>query len=1560
MTDFYSQPLDNFNWDEFEKGQNSIETSQENAGFDEEPVFKQGIAIVKRGGRYGAIMVGGKEIVPTIYDALTDFKDGLAEVEYKGEKRMLNLSGQIQVKRNNEYVFIPEKYDWGRDYNGDTCIVEKNGKYGLLSDNLQELIEPIYNSIVEINNVAYLAIGEHKGIILSVTHQLHYIVSDCLFSEKGIFLGAIVSQPEKDGLFGILDDQLQIVQPIENESIIIKSNKFFVTQQKGKGVGLCTLDGVIIPKGKYDKIEVLNENFIVASNKVGWKTTQTSLFNAKGICLVSFSEYVPFSVTIDGAVSFHSFKISPTGVYYYVLHKKINYKWEELGQFVVTPDFIKYDYIEPFNSNQYVVGKVNEKGILRFGVVDSKGVTVLPFEYSRLKILSKDFIAYSSDDENILDLKKDYDDKDLEWLLYHTDYGRFGEKLRILYFGILNSEYKMICPPKYREIKVVETSSSSFFQVSIDGHKYGITDVKDNVILPIKFGSVDFTNKDYIYDPIHEYNAIKVEKLLGVVSNGPSWDSQRKQNRFDETGSFVVPFKEGKTINISSTIYDWCDSFNDKGWAKVVKSGLSGKINIKGEIISLFDDNLIIVPDCFDWAYDFCFGYAPVCKNGKWGIANRNWEIVIPCVYMSIEPVGEGFFKYKELHTISNDENQRNEGIQPNKHVQMQQYVYGIVNIHNVGIIEAEYKEIWLLEGGFFKIERAARGCDRYGIINDNGDLVIAPNYAEVSLIRIDESDFWIVTQNGKKGVLQAGKKIISTIFDDITVQDGIFTCRANANSNGNGTLIRYNTNGEILLNHKDCNYNVSAQYDLAYYSEYGLIRVVKDGKWGLINMMHEVVASPSFTFIDTYEGAYAKVGNTEDNKVIYFLDDIRCHMSNMKYGLIDVLGDIVLPVEYDFIEKWDNGYYCALKDKHEILLSPSLHPVFTTEKCLEKLDDKYILIVDGYAKFGLIDFSGNEIIPNSDDHAFEEIEVLKDVFLKVTYYKGEYGSSHIAILNNRGKVLLEKHNYCDDIQLLDYGFLLIKRENYDYPTTYSLANLQGKEILPDSYFEIKVLDNGMLSLRNSEGWGLADIKGHIKIEPHYLEELAFVDDVSDIRVKGSALTQNVNTEGKVIVHNGNNSIELPNSVYWGTNFINRISIVRGKGRGYDVIGVADLKGNVIIPTQYLCICLLSNKTIRVQDGDCYGIFDLKGNVIFPPIFTSIEYINQDRIKVTWNLSIITEWNRQEYTKINNYKGYGNDYLVKNRSALCNLKAEIVNDKEILFIGNFINGYARAYKEITIEDERVQMKQVGVIDTSGETIIPLIYDGIIIYEDSSYIRVRKDGKFGIAHLKSKTVKMFNELDIKHMWEIDEFGRCVYSTDCKYSNKSEDWIGGTRGVLNENGILVPAGKYNDIDLLKNGLIIVSDENGVGLLDKEGHEILPMKYSYISSFKGNYATICLGGEPGGYYNKIIGGKWGVIDISGKFIKDCVSDNEEVLEEKNLDNSKTNNQTAFKEPSVIMSDRIPKAKEKSSYDDYDYYRDDDDEGPYSKYGGYNGWDDNTIDEAFDGNPELTWNID
>jgi len=45
---------------------------------------------------------------------------------------------------------------------------------------------------------------------------------------------------------------------------------------------------------------------------------------------------------------------------------------------------------------------------------------------------------------------------------------------------------------------------------------------------------------------------------------------------------------------------------------------------------------------------------------------------------------------------------------------------------------------------------------------------------------------------------------------------------------------------------------------------------------------------------------------------------------------------------------------------------------------------------------------------------------------------------------------------------------------------------------------------------------------------------------------------------------------------------------------------------------------------------------------------------------------------------------------------------------------------------------------------------------------------------------------------------------------------------------------------------------------------------------------------------------------------------------------------------------------------YDDYNSWEDEEGWGSYEKYGGPNGWDDFTIDAAFDGCPDAVWNID
>lgn len=1541
--------------------------------------FHQGVAIVGKNEKFGAIMVGGKEIVPPIYDALTEFTDGLAKVEYKGEERIVNLSGQIQVKKDNALVFIPEKYEWGWDYSGGVCMVERSGKYGLLSDGLVELIAPLFDTITKINDDSYLVIGKQNSFIFNTKALFHYDVKDYLISKDGIFEGAVVSQPEMGSLFGIVNNKLEFVQPIENDSIDIRSNMFFVIQQKGKGVGLCTLDGVIISKGQYDKIEVLNEYFIVASNrdKEGWKTIHTSLLNAKGICLVDFSGYVPFSVSKDGAVSFGRFKISPAGVFYYVSYKK---KWEEQGQYIVTPDFIKYDYIEPFNSNQFIVGKVSEKGILRFGIVDSKAIAILPFEYSRLKKLSKDFIAYSSDEENILDLKKDYNDKDLEWLLYNTDYCRFGEKLNVLYFGILNSELKKICPQKYRIIKVVETSSSFFFPVSVDGNKWGIIDITDKLVLPIKYDSIDFTNASY---PIHEFNVIKIENLSGVAYYGPSWDPKRKKNVFDENGMFVIPLPDGKRIMISSSKYDWCDNFNDSGWAIVIKSGLNGRINIKGELTSMFGDTPIVVSDIYDWAYDFRFGYAPVYKDKRWGIADKKWTLVIPCVYESIEPISEVFFKYKEtVNTASCDDNNGKESV----YYQNPQYAYGIVNIENVEIIKANYKDIWLLEEGFFKIERpvdnTVRECDRYGIVNKNGDLLIPPYYSEIVHVNKEGKDFWIVSQYYNKGVYLNKELIIPAIYHSIDFAGESIDCVLS--NCGHRKSVKYNLSGEVVVSYCGATITLPQEYFIALESSIGLFRVMNnERKWGILNCKKEIVVPPRYGFIGEFEHGYAIVG---DGDFTSFLNENNeLYRADVKYGIIDIKGEEVIPLENDDITLFDNGYIGFQKDGLWGLMSASLSLVVAPSfSSMYLFDNWHFVISNSNSEKGLIDCSGNTIIPLD---YFDNIEISEDGYYKITF--NGYLQPRCELYNAQGKVFIGYENSYEEISYKGNGLNLVRKsEWYDerddaYYHVYNLCAANGKEILPYFVKDIIFLDNGYLSIRD-KGWGMADITGRILIEPYYENQLVFENGVSTIKVRNSSYTHKIDFAGNVLISDKGNSIFLPPEFYWGTEFVNGLSIVRSKKEEYKV-GIVNNKGNLVLSARFDKINIMSDKTIVVVDEGCYGIADYKGHFFFPPIFNSIKYLSNDRIIVKWNTMIAKSWNNDgsfvtgdgDHSKSYHYP---QEY---DRVALCDTHGNILNDKSIVYINKFENGYAKAYKDIFIDEYgRVKLRKAGIIDMDGKIVLELRYKRIDFHNQS--YALAKDNHYSIFRLTDKKLTCFKGKKINHIWTIDCFGIAEYTSTGKYNSEDSSWDG-DRGVLGIEGIIVPAGKYDYVEILNNGLILVA--NGSielthekytvlqwykkwGLISYNGDVIAPCIYSYHSE-SDDKIILCKGGKVSldkyGSNVEAKGGEWSVYDIKeGKL--NMVHSHDEADSYKTKKVSETDNthkddsdNLDFEPPHVLLSDSIEKPKSHSNYADFRYDDEyDDDEDPYSKYGGYNGWDDNTIDEAFDGNPELTWNID
>lgn len=111
----------------------------------------------------------------------------------------------------------------------------------------------------------------------------------------------------------------------------------------------------------------------------------------------------------------------------------------------------------------------------------------------------------------------------------------------------------------------------------------------------------------------------------------------------------------------------------------------------------------------------------------------------------------------------------------------------------------------------------------------------------------------------------------------------------------------------------------------------------------------------------------------------------------------------------------------------------------------------------------------------------------------------------------------------------------------------------------------------------------------------------------------------------------------------------------------------------------------------------------------------------------------------------------------------------------------------------------------------------------------------------------------------------------------------------------------------------------------------------------------------GFSGGLAAVKFNGKWSFIDKNGTIIIPCEYDEFE-------SSLKDGEAKLVKDGTIYVFDKDGKQKDtynQESNDD-DYYDYDDDSPSYSKYGGYNGYDDRTINEAFDGNPELTWNID
>ncbi len=345
-------------------------------------------------------------------------------------------------------------------------------------------------------------------------------------------------------------------------------------------------------------------------------------------------------------------------------------------------------------------------------------------------------------------------------------------------------------------------------------------------------------------------------------------------------------------------------------------------------------------------------GFANVVKDGKWGVVNADGKLVLETVYeYTPGEVYEGFFN----------------GLT----VVMQNGKYGFVNEEGNIVIPLAYDYCSNFKNGFADVRKDGK----YGVIDTNGTVLVPIEYQSLSLL---PTSLAIAAKDVKCGVIDmTGNEVVPFIYDNISALP--------FDSNYYNHLFAIWQNGKAALADIDGNPLTDFVYEhIDFFSEERALVRKEDGKWGYIDKngveiipavyekasqfyhgLASVTEDGVDSFIDT-TGTVSFVGNA-----LGFYDSYNLALrsdDNGKWGAIDRTGKLVVPIEYDDINIYDevliwvndrteqrSGYY----DKDGNIVVPLRQN--STGKGSKPAEG--LIGIEKDNKCGYVDYAGNSVV---------------------------------------------------------------------------------------------------------------------------------------------------------------------------------------------------------------------------------------------------------------------------------------------------------------------------------------------------------------------------------------------------------------------------------------------------------------------------------------------------------------------------------------------------------------------------------------------------------------------
>jgi|GEM_PF-4274891 len=651
--------------------------------------------------------------------------------------------------------------------------------------------------------------------------------------------------------------------------------------------------------------------------------------------------------------------------------------------------------------------------------------------------------------EYIIELTSEYDSMQLAYRYNSLDDYTLYEELDDVFYkvgktymcGLINKEGVEIVPVKYNNIKCFSIGLFGAESRNENGtYKWELFDKLGNNVTSSDYEMID--ENDWWYENIG------IEGVLYAVKRDGS------RCFIDETG------KEIESV-------------------------------IPNEYDVYYDDE-VLIPYSKEFLGDF-FG---VCKDGKWGFMDRNWNIVVPCEYDSVYNFSNGGKAW-----VCRDGK------------------WGLINNNNEVLIPFKYDDIMSF---WYR--------DAYGFDDSYYNYKLDGVYRAYNNNNI-EGFVW-ANKDGKWGIIDENKDEVTLAleyefknYNDVNYHEDFSFYEGLARIGKDGKYGYVDETGKIVI---------PLEYDFVFGFRDGYAKVVKDDKKGYIDKKGNVIIPLEFDLDYRDEGSTGYPMSITDNKLwlekngetyVYDIlieafivpdkfdgvsrlwrEKLTCVWKNDKYGFIDGERNIIIPLEYDYASDFCEGMAFVQKDgEYYIINEEGERLEFYDCEYDESFDfDEFYFDLDGNIlkitknkKSGAIGKNGDIVIPFEYDYIsnFENglarVEKngkwgLIDESGNVILSPSEY--TRMGTVDENGYCFVEKGNsrLCGLIHKNGDAVDVIVPEKYDWvyypdeigliyvgnytPRKRGLFDKNGTVVLPLEYDEIHLIDNTNAAIIKKDG----------------------------------------------------------------------------------------------------------------------------------------------------------------------------------------------------------------------------------------------------------------------------------------------------------------------------------------------------------------------------------------------------------------------------------------------------------------------------------------------------------